>query len=65
VVSLQAAAGQRVKEGDPLLVIESMKLQMTIGAACSGTVTELPVGVGQTFQRNAVLARVAPDEVAP
>ena len=64
VVSLQAAAGQRVSEGDALLVIESMKLQMTITAACSGTVAELPVPAGQTFQRNAVLARVVPEEGA-
>lgn len=63
VVSLQAAAGQRVSEGDALLVIESMKLQMTITAACAGTVAELPVPAGQTFQRGAMLARVTPDEV--
>ncbi len=63
VVSLHAALGQRVAEGDALLVIESMKLQMTLAAACSGTVSELPLGTGQTFQRGAVLARVAPDEV--
>lgn len=62
VVSLQVAAGQRVCEGDPLLVIESMKLQMTIAAACGGTVGALPLAVGQTFQRGAVLAQVAPDE---
>jgi len=62
VVSVQAVPGQRVSEGDALLVIESMKLQLTITAACSGRVTELPVAAGQTFQRNAVLARVAPDE---
>lgn len=62
VVSLQACAGQRVAEGDALLVIESMKLQMTIGAACAGTVEMLPLALGQTFQRGAVLARVRPDE---
>ena len=47
---------------DALLVIESMKLQLTITAACSGTVEPLPLAVGQTFQRGAVLARVTPDE---
>jgi acetyl/propionyl-CoA carboxylase alpha subunit len=68
VVSLQVAPGQRVAEGDALLVIESMKLQMTIGAACDGIVGPLPLAVGQTFQRNAVLAQVLPDmapEVVP
>ena len=62
VVSLQVTPGQRVREGDALLVIESMKLQMTIAAACTGTVEQLPLGVGQTFQRGVVLAQVKPDE---
>lgn len=65
VVSLQAVPGQRVGEGDPLLVIESMKLQTTIAAACDGTLAELPLGLGQSFQRGAVLARVQPDEARP
>lgn len=64
VVSIQAAAGQRVGEGDPLLVIESMKLQTTVVAACDGVVADLPVAVGQTFQRGAVLARVTPEEAS-
>lgn len=58
VVSLHAALGQSVAEGDALLVIESMKLQMTIAAPAAGVVAELPLAVGQTFQRGAVLARV-------
>jgi 3-methylcrotonyl-CoA carboxylase alpha subunit len=62
VVSVQVTAGQRVHEGDALLVIESMKLQMTIAAACTGTVEQLPLAVGQTFQRGVVLAQVKPDE---
>lgn len=57
VVSLQATLGQAVRQGDALLVIESMKLQMTIGAAADGVVAELPLAVGQTFQRGAVLVR--------
>ena len=61
VVSLHTALGQAVKQGDPLLVIESMKLQMTIEAAADGVVTELPFAVGQTFQRGAVLVRTAAD----
>ncbi|RZL92581.1 MAG: biotin/lipoyl-binding protein [Variovorax sp.] len=59
VVSLHASPGQAVHQGDALLVIESMKLQMTIGAASDGVVAEMPFAVGQTFQRGAVLVRVA------
>ena len=64
VVSLLVAAGQTVAEGDALLVIESMKLQTTIGAAAAGVVIELPYAVGQTFQRGAVLARLEAAQLA-
>jgi acetyl/propionyl-CoA carboxylase alpha subunit len=64
VVSLLVTHGQAVREGDALLVIESMKLQTTICAAIAGSVTELPLAVGQSFQRGAVLARVHPVEAS-
>lgn len=64
VISLHASVGQRISRGDPLLVIESMKLQTTLSAACDGLVGQLPFEVGQTFQRGAVLAVVTPGEVA-
>lgn len=58
VVSLLAALGQQVKVGDDLMVIESMKLQMTISATLNGEVAEMPLSVGQTFQRNDMLIRL-------
>ena len=65
VVSLLVEAGQAVREGDALLVIESMKLQSTLCAAIDGSVAELPFAVGQSFQRGVVLARVHPAEATP
>ncbi|MCY1539606.1 Glutaconyl-CoA decarboxylase subunit gamma [compost metagenome] len=62
VVGWLAEPGSRVQAGDALLVIESMKLQMTIEAPQSGTLEDLPFQPGQTFQRGAVLARVRPEE---
>lgn len=62
VVSWVAEPGSRVQAGDALLVIESMKLQMTIEAPQSGTLEALPFQPGQTFQRGAVLACVRPEE---
>lgn len=59
VISLLVTAGQQVKTGDALLVIESMKLQMTISATLDGAVAELPFAVGQNFQRNDMLVRLA------
>jgi 3-methylcrotonyl-CoA carboxylase alpha subunit len=58
VVSLLASLGQQVKQGDALLVIESMKLQMTISATLDGEVAEMPLVIGQTFQRNDMLVRL-------
>lgn len=62
VISWVAEPGSRVTAGDALLVIESMKLQMTIEAPQSGTLEALSFQPGQTFQRGAVLARVRPEE---
>jgi 3-methylcrotonyl-CoA carboxylase alpha subunit len=58
VVAVLVTTGQAVQPGDALLVIESMKLQMTISATLAGEVAELPLAVGQTFQRNDMLVRV-------
>lgn len=58
VVSLLTKPGSTVKKGTALLVIESMKLQMTIDAYQDGVLEELPFAEGQTFQRGAVLARI-------
>jgi 3-methylcrotonyl-CoA carboxylase alpha subunit len=61
VISWVAQPGSRVREGDALLVIESMKLQMTITAGRDGILEALPVEAGKTFQRGAVLARIRPE----
>lgn len=58
VISVLARTGESATQGDALVVIESMKLQMTISAPLTGTVVDLPLAVGQTFQRGAVLAVV-------
>jgi 3-methylcrotonyl-CoA carboxylase alpha subunit len=58
VVSVLVTVGQQVTNGEALLVIESMKLQMTISATLDGEVAELPLAVGQTFQRNDMLVRL-------
>ena len=58
VVSILTSRGQHVRQGDALMVIESMKLQMTISASIAGEIAELPLAVGQTFQRSHMLVRV-------
>jgi len=62
VVSVNATAGQAVARGDPLLVMESMKLETTISAWRDGTVEAIHVAAGQTFERDAVLVSLVAQE---
>ncbi len=55
VVSIACKAGGRVAAGDPLLTVESMKLQMTIVAPHDATVERVHVSENATFERNADL----------
>jgi biotin carboxyl carrier protein len=50
--------GQAVEEGQPLLVIESMKMQMQMRSPLAGHVASLPVSAGQQVDKGQVLAQV-------
>ncbi|WGL52724.1 biotin carboxylase N-terminal domain-containing protein [Nocardioides sp. BP30] len=58
VVAVHAGVGDEVAEGQPLLVLEAMKMQHTIAAPHAGTVTEIDVAVGDQVNGGAVLAVV-------
>ena len=58
VVQVFVEEGQAVEEGQPLLVIESMKMQMQMRSPLAGHVTCLPVSAGQQFDKGQVLAQV-------
>jgi biotin carboxyl carrier protein len=55
VVAVAVAEGQAVAEGEPLMVIESMKLETTIRAWRDGEVEAVHVRPGQSFDRGAPL----------
>ncbi len=61
-IALHVAAGDAVEEGQRLLTIESMKLQMTIAAHRAGRIAALHVEANATFERGAVLVSLAPAE---
>ncbi len=58
VVSVAVEKGQRVEAGEPVLVLEAMKMQHTVSAPSAGTVTELDVRPGAQVAAGEVLAVV-------
>jgi propionyl-CoA carboxylase alpha chain len=59
VVKHHAKIGQRVAAGDPLVTVESMKLQVTIAADRDAIVGTLPIAEQATFDRGAVLVTLS------
>lgn len=53
--------GDRVKVGDPICIVESMKMFNTIEAAVSGVITDVPVDNGQIVEYGQVLAAIRED----
>jgi 3-methylcrotonyl-CoA carboxylase alpha subunit len=59
VVAVHCANGQPVQPGEPLLTLESMKLQMTVVAAHAATVRQLHVAPAAVFERGALLVSLS------
>ena len=55
ILKVNVVAGQTVKEGDVLLLLEAMKMENEIMAPKSGTVTQVPAQKGATVESGAPL----------
>ncbi|MDQ3771861.1 MAG: biotin/lipoyl-binding protein [Actinomycetota bacterium] len=58
ILKVLVAEGDEVKAGDPLMVVEAMKMETTIAAPRDGTVTRIAVEQGGTAGAGEVLAVV-------
>jgi biotin carboxyl carrier protein len=56
VFQVVAATGSKVSAGDPILILESMKMEIPVEAPRAGIVRELRVAEGQTVQEGEVVA---------
>ncbi|GAA1876386.1 acetyl-CoA carboxylase biotin carboxylase subunit [Actinomadura bangladeshensis] len=56
VLAVKAAEGDRVEAGQPLVVVEAMKMEHTVTAPLAGVVAQLPVRAGAQVALDAVLA---------
>jgi methylmalonyl-CoA carboxyltransferase small subunit len=55
VVRIPAQLGQTVQPGDPVVVLEAMKMETLITAAVAGKVKSVSVKIGETVQGGQVL----------
>jgi propionyl-CoA carboxylase alpha chain len=61
VVRVLVEPGDTVTAGQPLLVLEAMKMEHTVQAPHAGTVVEVHVAAGTQVESGAVLAVVDAD----
>ncbi|WP_454752992.1 acetyl-CoA carboxylase biotin carboxylase subunit [Cupriavidus necator] len=61
IVAVHVAEGERVTAGQPLVVLEAMKMEHTIAAPFDGVVAELAARAGGQASAGALLARVEAD----
>lgn len=62
VVKVMVAAGDAVAAGDPLLILEAMKMEQPVRAAVAGTVSKLAVAAGEQVEADQLLAVVTATE---
>ena len=55
VWKVEVTVGQQVNEGDTLVVVESMKMEIPITAPAAGTVTDILVAEGESVVDDQVI----------
>ena len=56
IFKIEASVGQAVKKGDPVIILEAMKMEIPVVAPQDGTVASIDVAVGDAVEAGAVLA---------
>ncbi|HXU71666.1 MAG TPA: biotin/lipoyl-binding carrier protein [Polyangia bacterium] len=56
VWKIEAQPGAKVNEGDTVIILESMKMEMPVEAPCAGTVKEVKIKEGEAVDEGKVLA---------
>lgn len=59
ILDVKVTAGQSVRKGDVLVILEAMKMENEIQAPCDGKVTGVNVRKGDTVETQALLCTIA------
>ena len=60
VIAVLVATGDYVEHGQPVAVIEAMKMETTLTADVGGTVAQVAASAGETVEAGAVLVEITP-----
>jgi acetyl/propionyl-CoA carboxylase alpha subunit len=55
ILDIKVAEGQTVQKGDPLIILEAMKMENIIKAPADGTVKQIKARKGDSVEKNQVL----------
>lgn len=56
VFKVEASVGQQVAKGDPVVILEAMKMEIPVVAPEAGTIVSIDYAVGDAVEAGAVLA---------
>ena len=59
ILDVKVTAGQSVKKGDVLVILEAMKMENEIQAPCDGKITGMNVRKGDTVETQALICTIA------
>ena len=57
ILDVLAAPGQEVKKGDPLMILEAMKMENVLKAQGEGLISSIEVAKGDSVEKNQVLIK--------
>lgn len=63
LIAAHAMEGDEVRRGDPLFILEAMKMEHTVRAPVDGVVSAVRFAVGDRVPAGALLAEVTPSEI--
>lgn len=58
VLDIKVAVGDSIKTGQPLIVLEAMKMENDIVSPCDGTISSIPVSKGTSVNASDVLITI-------
>ena len=57
VLTIKVRVGNKVKKGDPLIVLEAMKMENVLGSPIDGVIESIEVNENDTIEKNTVLIK--------